>query len=121
MTRMKLALAVAAASLSGAANMVFAADARYVKPEISFEDGLETITENPARGLAGGGWVTFKPEGLPKWHGQGGFHSSLWELSRFSGGARRRADVRIPCAAIGWARSRLSNDPEFGASFLIQY
>lgn len=58
----------------------------YFRPTMSYEDGLETITENPARGLAPGGWVTFKPEGLPNWHGQGGFHSSLWELSRFSGG-----------------------------------
>lgn len=39
----------------------------YAKPGISFEDGVETITENPARGLADGGWVEFKPEGLPKW------------------------------------------------------
>ena len=58
----------------------------YVRPDIAYVDGCETIVENPGRGLAPGGWVTFKPEGMPNWHGQGGYHSSLWELSRFSGG-----------------------------------
>ena len=62
----------------------------YVKPDISYEDGAETIETNPARGAAGGGWVIFKPEGLPNWHGQGGYHSSLWELSRFSGGREEK-------------------------------
>ena len=57
-----------------------------VKPAFACTDGKETITENPARGMAGGGWTIFKPEGLPKWHGHSGFHSSLWELSLFSGG-----------------------------------
>lgn len=66
----------------------------YFRPEMSYADGLETIAENPARGLAPGGWVTFRPEGLPNWRGQGGFRSSLWELSRFSGG--REQDGRRP-------------------------
>ena len=66
--------------------VVAAAATDYVRPDIAYVDGCETIVENPGRGLAPGGWVTFKPEGLPNWHGQGGYHSSLWELSRFSGG-----------------------------------
>ena len=57
-----------------------------MKPAFAYVDGKETITGNPARGMAGGGWTIFKPEGLPKWHGHSGFHSSLWELSLFSGG-----------------------------------
>lgn len=74
--------------------LCLAAATTYVKPGISYEDGLETIRENPARGNAGGGWVTFKPEGLPNWHGADGYHSSLWELSRFSGG--REQDGKRP-------------------------
>lgn len=55
-------------------------------PSVDPVDGCETLAGNPARGSAPGGWVTFNAEGPPNWHGQGGFHSSLWELSRFSGG-----------------------------------
>lgn len=68
----------------------------YARPDISFEDGAETIASNPARGCAGGGWITFKPEGLPNWHGQAGYHSSLWELSRFSGGREEKGKRPIP-------------------------
>lgn len=57
-----------------------------VRPGLLFVDGCAALDANPARGVAAGGWVTFKPEGLPTWKGQAGFHSSLWELSRFSGG-----------------------------------
>lgn len=57
------------------------------KRDIAYVDGKESLEENPARGKASRGpWVIFQPEGLPAWHGQSGFHSSLWELSRFSGG-----------------------------------
>ena len=79
------------------------ASVRYVKPDISYRDGLETITTNPARGHAGGGWVTFKPEGLPKWHGGGGYHSSLWELSRFSGGREQNGKRPHPAERVGAA------------------
>ena len=67
---------------------------------ISYADGAESLDANPARGCAGGGWVVFKPEGLPKWKGQSGFHSSLWELSRFSGG-RAQNGKRPPAERVG--------------------
>lgn len=67
---------------------------------IAFTDSTESIETNPARGCAGGGWVTFKPEGLPNWHGQKGYHSSLWELSRFSGG-REQGGKRPPPERVG--------------------
>ena len=103
----------------------------YAKPGISFEDGVETITENPARGLAGGGWVTFKPEGLPKWHGQGGFHSSLWELSRFSGGREEKGrrplaervggkDIPISEAMKADARRFLGETREKGGALIVR-
>ena len=103
----------------------------YFRPDISFEDGVETITENPARGLAGGGWVTFKPEGLPKWHGQGGFHSSLWELSRFSGGREEKGrrplaervggkDIPISEAMKADARRFLGETREKGGALIVR-
>ncbi|MBR6734188.1 MAG: DUF4832 domain-containing protein [Kiritimatiellae bacterium] len=61
------------------------ADDGLVRQDIPYEDGLETF-HGPARGYAPGGWTVFRPEGLPKWHGAKAFNSSLWELSRFSGG-----------------------------------
>lgn len=67
---------------------------------ISYTDGKETISENPARGCAGGGWITFMPEGLPNWHGSSGYHSSLWELSRFSGG-REQGGKRPVAERVG--------------------
>lgn len=73
----------------------------YVRPDIAYDDGGETIVENPGRGLAPGGWVTFKPEGLPNWHGQGGYHSSLWELSRFSGGREQGGKRPTPAERVG--------------------
>lgn len=76
------ALSIAATALS----LTAVGGQTHFKPDISYKDGGETIATNPGRGHAGGGWTTFKPEGLPNWHGQGGYHSSLWELSRFSGG-----------------------------------
>ena len=108
-----------------------AADARYVRPAISFEDGTETITENPARGVAGGGWVEFKPEGLPTWHGQGGFHSSLWELSRFSGGREEQGkrpnpervggkDIPISEAMKADARRFLGETRERGGALIVR-
>lgn len=103
----------------------------YVKPEISFEDGTETIIENPARGLASGGWVEFKPEGLPKWRGQGGFHSSLWELSRFSGGREEKGkrpnpervggkDIPISEAMKADARRFLDETREKGGTLIVR-
>lgn len=76
-----------------------AAKVDYFKPSLSYIDSAATF-DNPARGPAGGGWVTFKPEGLPNWKGQDGFHSSLWELSRFSGG-REQNGKRPPEARVG--------------------
>ncbi|MBP5321779.1 MAG: DUF4832 domain-containing protein [Kiritimatiellae bacterium] len=73
-----------------------------VRPDLAYTDGKETITENPARGMAGGGWTIFKPEGLPAWHGHAGFHSSLWELSRFSGG-REQGGKRPDPKRVGTA------------------
>jgi hypothetical protein len=55
---------------------------------------------NPARGNAGGGWVTFQPDGLPNWRGVRSYASSLWELSRFSGG-REQGGKRPPDARVG--------------------
>lgn len=84
------------------------ASATHVKSDIAFIDGAETIATNPARGHAGGGWVTFKPEGLPNWHGQGGYHSSLWELSRFSGG-REQGGKRPKPERVGGADRPLTD------------
>ena len=79
-----------------------AIDARdYFKPDIQYADGAETFA-GPARGYAAGGWTTFKPEGLPNWRGGPGFHSSLWELSRFSGG-REQGGKRPPPERVGGA------------------
>lgn len=90
---------VCAALFAAVASASPAKPSGYVRPDISFADGAETF-DNPARGPAGGGWVTFKPEGLPNWKGNGGFHSSLWELSRFSGG-REQNGKRPPEARVG--------------------
>ncbi|MGN0832467.1 MAG: DUF4874 domain-containing protein [Kiritimatiellia bacterium] len=124
MTMALVALGVAAGQALGAGD--------YFRPELSYEDGLATLTENPARGLAPGGWVTFKPEGLPNWHGQGGFRSSLWELSRFSGGreqdgrrptpAERTGDADIPLTAAMKADVArfLTETREKGGSLIIR-
>lgn len=71
------------------------------KPDISYEDGKETFT-GPARGYAPGGWNVFKPEGLPKWKGAKAYNSSLWELSRFSGG-RVQGKHAVPTNRVGGA------------------
>jgi len=68
---------------------------------VSYEDGAETFT-GPARGYAPGGWTVFKPEGLPKWHGAKAYNSSLWELSRFSGG-RVQGKHPVPTNRVGGA------------------
>jgi len=73
----------------------------YFKPEISYSDGAETFA-GPARGYAAGGWTVFKPEGLPDWHGAKAYNSSLWELSRFSGG-REQGGKRPPPERVGGA------------------
>ena len=92
------ALAVSALA-AGAQGAIDAKD--YFKPDIQYVDGAETFA-GPARGYAAGGWTTFKPEGLPNWHGGAGFHSSLWELSRFSGG-REQGGTRPPPERVGGA------------------
>lgn len=77
------------------------ADDGLVRQDIPYEDGLETF-HGPARGYAPGGWTVFRPEGLPKWHGAKAFNSSLWELSRFSGG-RLQGKKRPPEKRVGKA------------------
>ncbi len=75
----------------------------FFRPDVAYIDGGETFA-GPARGYANGGWTTFNPDGLPDWHGREGFHSSLWELSRFSGGreqgGRRPKSERVGDADI---------------------
>ena len=73
----------------------------YFKPDISYVDGTNTFT-GPARGCAAGGWTVFKPEGLPKWKGVKAYNSSLWELSRFSGG-RVQGKSDVPTNFVGGA------------------
>ena len=94
-------LAAACAVRGGAA-------AEYAKGDISYRDGCETIGTNPARGLATGGWVEFKPEGLPDWRASGGYHSSLWELCRFSGG-REQDGARPDAGLVGSADMPLTD------------
>ncbi len=97
---------------------------------VSLRDGLETF-DNPARGYATGRWVVFMPEGLPKWHGAGGYHSSLWELSRFSGGREqngRRPDPKyvggkdrpISGEMLADVRRYLEETRENGGSLIIR-
>ena len=71
------------------------------KPDVSYVDGAETFS-NPARGYAAGGWTVFKPEGLPKWKGAKAYNSSLWELSKFSGG-RVQGKHAVPTNRVGGA------------------
>ena len=71
------------------------------KPLISYVDGCEEF-RGPARGYAPGGWVVFQPEGLPKWHGAKACNTTLWELSRFSGG-REQKKKRPPEKRVGKA------------------
>ena len=73
----------------------------YFKPDIQYVDGTNTFN-GPARGYAAGGWTTFKPEGLPKWKGAKAYNSSLWELSRFSGG-RVQGKNSVPTNRVGGA------------------
>lgn len=72
-----------------------------VQPAIKYTDSTETIHGNPARGPAPGGWVTFSTNGLPKWRGGNGYRSSLWELSRFSGGRVQGKKRPIPARVGG--------------------
>ena len=73
----------------------------YFRPDIPYVDGTNTFT-GPARGYAPGGWTVFKPEGLPKWKGAKAYNSSLWELSRFSGG-RVQGKHSVPTNRVGGA------------------
>ena len=86
----------------------------FHKEDISYLDGVETFDSNPARGAATRGpWLIFQPEGLPDWHGEPGFHSSLWDLSRFSGGrvqdGKRPAPNRVGTADISLTEA-MKND-----------
>lgn len=98
--------------------------------DVRLTDGAETF-ENPACGVAGGGWVVFKPEGLPRWRGEGGFRSSLWELSRFSGGREQRgrrppdervggADIPITAAMAGDVRRFLAETRQSGGTLIVR-
>ena len=71
------------------------------RPDIKYVDGTDTFS-GPARGYAAGGWTIFKPEGLPKWHGAKAYNSSLWELSKFSGG-RVQGKNAVPTNRVGGA------------------
>ena len=73
----------------------------HVRPDIKYVDGADTFA-GPARGYAPGGWKVFKPEGLPKWRGAKSYNSSLWELSRFSGG-RVQGKNAVPTNRVGGA------------------
>ncbi len=95
-------LALAAAAAWGAAE----AD-DFFRPDVSYADGAESFP-NPARGCAVGGWTTFKPEGLPKWKGAKAYNSSLWELSRFSGG-REQGGTRPNPERVGGVDRPLSD------------
>lgn len=117
--------------LSTALSVCAAEETANVRQAISYLDGCESLTENPARGPAPGGWVTFKPEGLPNWHGQGGFHSSLWELSRFSGGREQNgkrplaervggADIPISEPMKADVRRVLAETREKGGALIVR-
>ncbi len=95
-------VAFALAALSAAAG------GDHFRPDIDYNDGAETFT-GPARGWAEGGWTTFRPEGLADWHGAAGYRSSLWELSRFSGG-RNQDGARPPAGRIGGADIPLTTE-----------
>lgn len=73
----------------------------FFHPEIRYVDGTNTFS-GPARGYAPGGWTVFKQEGLPKWKGAKAYNSSLWELSRFSGG-RVQGKHSVPTNRVGGA------------------
>ena len=97
---MKRTIGTAGVLLTACATLTGAPDPKdYFKPEISYSDGAETFA-GPARGWAAGGWTVFKPEGLPDWHGAKAYNSSLWELSRFSGG-REQGGKRPPPERVG--------------------
>lgn len=87
-------LCVIAAALSLAAS-------GQARPGIKYVDGTDTFT-GPARGYAPGGWKVFSPKGLPKWRGAKAYNSSLWELSRFSGG-RVQGKHAVPTNRVGGA------------------
>ena len=102
MKKSNMARVLCAAVFALAAGAQGAIDAKdYFKPDIQYVDGAETFA-GPARGYAAGGWTTFKPEGLPNWRGGPGVHSSLWGLSRFSGG-REQGGKRPPPERVGGA------------------
>ena len=90
-----------AAAMAAISTCTAGADDESVRPDIPYVDSAESFA-GPARGYAPGGWKVFLPEGLPKWHGAKSFNSSLWELSRFSGG-RLQGKHRPPEKRVGKA------------------
>jgi len=80
----------------------------YFKPDIQYVDGTNTFT-GPARGYAPGGWTVFMQEGLPKWKGAKSYNSSLWELSKFSGG-RVQGKNAVPTNRVGGADVPLTDE-----------
>ena len=120
------AAAAAAAAVQAAAKN----GQQHIRPQICYEDGCETFA-GPARGYAPGGWTTFKPEGLPRWHGAKGYASSLWELSRFSGGREQggrrpdpervgAADIPLTDAMKNDVRRFLDETRQNGGSLIIR-
>ena len=99
-TRMMFVRAVTGMAACVAFGGCASADCDF-KPPISYVDGCEEF-RGPARGYAPGGWVVFQPEGLPKWHGAKACNTTLWELSRFSGG-REQKKKRPPEKRVGKA------------------
>ena len=94
-------IAAAVALSAAAAAAAPSGNGGYFKPDISYKDGAETFA-GPARGYAPGGWTVFSPEGLPDWRGVRAYNTSLWELSRFSGG-REQGGKRPPADRVGTA------------------
>ena len=96
-----------AAAIAAIATFAAGTDGEFVRPVISYADSAESFA-GPARGYAPGGWIVFSPEGLPKWHGAKSHGTSLWELSRFSGG-RLQGKHRPPEKRVGKADAPLTD------------
>ncbi|MBQ3343048.1 MAG: DUF4874 domain-containing protein [Kiritimatiellae bacterium] len=128
---MKRTIGTAGVLLTACATLTGAPDPKdYFKPEISYSDGAETFA-GPARGWAAGGWTVFKPEGLPDWHGAKAYNSSLWELSRFSGGREQGgkrpppervddADIPLTAAMKADVRRYLEETRRNGGSLIVR-
>ena len=102
----------------------------HFRPSVTYVDGVETF-EGPARGIAAGGWTLFDPEGRPDWHGTDSYHSSLWDLSRFSGGRVQNgktpradrvgvADIPLTGAMLSDVRRFLVETRRAGGSLIVR-